>query len=115
MSTQHMFVRSTVALLILIAVGCTQTQTAAPTTQAMAAPQTALVVNYPNGGGTTVFLKSPDNGDPIMLCTAGTTVCPECKAAAIKYFQTGVLDPHCSRTGATRYVTNFVTPDYAHN
>ena len=113
MYTQRMIVRSTVALLILIAVGCTQT--AAPTTQAMAAPQNAVVVNYPNGGGTTIFLRPADNGDPIMLSTAGTTMCPECKAAAIKYFQTGVLDPHCSRTGATRSITTYVTPDFAHN
>jgi hypothetical protein len=76
----------------------------------MPTPQSAVVVNAPNGGSTTVFLKSPDGGDPIMLSTSGTDVCPECKAAAIKYFQTGVLDPKCSRTGATRSIVNYMAP-----
>jgi hypothetical protein len=108
-----MILRSAAALLLIVAVGCTSSS--APTTQASATPQNAIVVNYPNGGGTTIFLRSPDNGDPIMLSTSGTAVCPDCKAAAIKYFQTGVLDPRCSRTGATRVITNYVTPDFAHN
>jgi len=113
MSTLRTLLTATAALILMVAFGCTSSS--APSAQGMSAPQTAVVVNYPNGGGTTIFLKSADNGEPMMLSTAGTAVCPECKAAALKYFQTGVLDPKCSRTGATRSITTFVTPDYAHN
>ncbi len=82
----------------------------------MAVPQKAIVVNYPNGGGTTIFLPPPaGSSDPIVRCSAGTSVCPERKAAAMKYFQTGVLDSHCSRTGGTRTVTDYVIPSVSHN
>ena len=101
------------ALIALVGIGC-QNSTSA-TSQTMAPPQSAVVVNYPNGGGTTVFLRSANSSEPLMLCTSGNTECPECKAAAIKYFQTGVLDPHCSSTGATRTIAIPPAPYVSHN
>jgi len=100
MFTQRNYLVAAAALALLALAGC---QNSAPTTaQSSAAPQRAIVVTG-NTGNYTVFLSSVDPNDPVVLCSAGTTtVCPECKAAAIKYFQTGVLDPKCSRTGATR-------------
>lgn len=88
-------------LALLILSGC---QNSAPMTAQSSMPGTgrAIVVNGGNTGSYTVFLPSADPNDPVILCSAGMTVCPECKAAAIKYFQTGVLDAKCSRTGATR-------------
>jgi hypothetical protein len=89
------------ALALLLLSGCQNSAT--PTPQASATPQRAIVVSGGNTGNYTVFLSSVDPNDPVILCSSGNTVCPECKAAAIKYFQTGVLDPKCSRTGANRY------------
>jgi hypothetical protein len=68
----------------------------------MAAPQRVVVASGGNGGGTAVFIPSSDPQNPAVYCSDGVTACPECKAAAVKYFTTGVLDPKCSRTGATR-------------
>ncbi len=88
------------ALAMLILASC---QSSGPTTaQAMASPQRAIVVSGGNTGNYTVYLSSVDPNEPVVMCSAGNKVCPECKAAAIKYFQTGVLDPKCSLTGATR-------------
>jgi hypothetical protein len=85
---------------MLVLAGC---QSSAPmVSQPAATAQKAIVVSGGNTGSYTVFLPSAESNDPVILCSAGMSVCPECKAAAIKYFQTGVLDPKCSRTGATR-------------
>ena len=101
MFKQCTYLVASAALGLLVLSGC---QNSAPATaQATATPQRAIVVSGGNTGTYTVFLSSVDPNDPVILCSAGTTVCPECKAAAIKYFQTGVLDPKCSRTGANRY------------
>ncbi len=104
------------ALLLLIAiagVGC-QSSTP-PASSATTSPRQAIIVSSGNGGGTTVFLPSDDPANPVVLCESGATVCPECKAAAIKYFTTGVLDSKCSRTGATRTVLTGPPPNYGHN
>lgn len=89
------------ACAMFVAVGC---QNSPPSQSATtgAAPDRAVVVTAGNGGATTVFLPSTDRNSPVILGSSDMAVCPECKAAAIKYFQTGVLDPKCSRTGATR-------------
>jgi hypothetical protein len=82
----------------------------------MASPGRAIIVSGGNAGGPiTVFLPSADPANPAVLCTSGTTVCPECKAAAVKYFTTGVLDPKCSLTGATRVAATGVPQNYGHN
>jgi hypothetical protein len=99
MFAQLSYLVAGVALSLLVS-GC---QNSSPmTAQAAASPRRAIVVSGGNSGSYTVFMSSVDPNDPGVLCSAGTPVCPECKAAAIKYFQTGVLDPKCSRTGATR-------------
>ena len=101
-------------MITVVGLGCQSSTTPAP--QAAASPQRAVIVSGGNAGNVTVFLPSDDPANPTMLCTSsGTTVCPECKSAAIKYFQTGVLDPKCSRTGATRTSVVGVPPTYGHN
>lgn len=101
------------ALVAVLVLGC-QSSTA-PAPMAQAHPEHAVVVTG-NGGSVTVFVPSSDPANPVVYCSTGTDVCPECKAAAIKYFQTGVLDPKCSRTGATRTATtSFPGPDHAVN
>ena len=99
------------ALTLLLVLGCQSSST--PTGQTMAAPtQAVFVTSSGNGGGTTVFLPSAGPDNPMVFCSSGSTsdVCPECRAAAIKYFKTGILDPKCSRTGAIRTVGKLVPP-----
>jgi hypothetical protein len=106
--------QATAALMLVIALGCQNT--AAPGSQATATPPHVIVVNYPKGGGTTIFLPPPaGSSDPVVLCSAGTTVCPECKAAAARYFATGVLDAKCPLTGGSRSVMDYVPSNGAHN
>jgi len=99
----------TATLLLTVLVGCHNST--ATSGETMAASQDAVMVNYPNGGGTTVFVRTANPSEPMVLCTSGTNVCPECKAAAIKYFETGVLDPKCSLTGGSRSVLTY-TPSH---
>ena len=94
------FFSAFLASIAVIGIGCQSSTTPAP--QATASPGRAVIVSGGNGGSTTVFLPSNDPANPVMLSTSGEPVCPECRAAAIKYFTTGVLDPKCSHTGATR-------------
>ena len=109
----RIFLLPLLALVGIVGIGC-QNSTA-PASHAMASPDRAVVVSGGNGGSTTVFLMSDDPSNPVVLCTSGDPVCPECKAAAIKYFKTGILDAKCSRTGATRSVATGVPPNYGHN
>jgi hypothetical protein len=95
------------ALVSIVGLGC-QSSTA-PAAPVIAAPQRAVIISGANSGGTTVFLPSDDLQNPTMLCS-GTAACLECKAAAIEYFTTGVLDPKCSRTGATRTAVTINVP-----
>jgi hypothetical protein len=99
------------ALLALAIAGC-QNASSTPTTEAsMAGAKHAVLVSGGNSGnGYTIFLQSDDPNNPTVLCSPGMTVCPVCKAAAIKYFQTGVFEPTCSRTGATRTLLIPATP-----
>lgn len=101
------------ACVLLGTIGCQSSTTPSSTSAAM--PARALVVTGGNGGSTTVFIPSSDPSNPVVLCSNGGEVCPECKAAAVKYFQTGVLDPKCNRTGATRAATTIVGQDHSHN
>lgn len=112
MLTNSLYFVASAALALLFGLGC---QSAAPmTAQSMAMPQRAIVVSGGNTGSYTVFLPSVEPNNPVMFCSAGTEMCPECKAAAIKYFQTGVLDPRCSRTGATRWAVVSVDQTVGH-
>ena len=109
------FVFPFVALFVFGGLGCQNSTTPTPASKAMASPQRAVIVSGGNTGSLTVFLPSDDPQNPVMLSASGDPVCPECKAAAVRYFQTGVLDPKCSRTGATRTVATGVPPSYGHN
>ena len=100
-----------VCLMGVLAVGCSSSM--APQAQTASAPEKAVVTT--NGGSTVVFIPSSDPNNPTVLCAPGTEVCPECKAAAVKYFTTGVLDPKCTRTGATRSVIATVQQTHATN
>jgi len=96
-------------ILPFIALALSGCQSSTPaTSQEMRTTQRAVVTSVGNGGSTSVFIPTSDTATPAIYCSAGAEVCPECKSAAIKYFQTGVLDPKCSRTGAVRTV---VTPN----
>jgi hypothetical protein len=110
---RSLFLPAVLPLIAIVNVGC-QSSTL-PASPAVTSPQRAIFVSGGNGGSTVVFLPSNDAANPVMLCESGATVCPECKAAAIKYFTAGVLDPKCSRTGATRAVLTGAPPNYGHN
>jgi hypothetical protein len=103
-----------VVFAAMVGFGC---QSSTPSmSPAMTSPQRAVVVSGGNSGSSfTVFLPSGDAANPTMLCASGQAECPECKAAAAKYFQTGVLDPKCSRTGATRSVVTGLPPNQGHS
>jgi hypothetical protein len=111
MSRQRSYLISFAAMAFLAVAGCQNAKDPAPQANA-APPQRALVVTSGNAGNVTVFLPTSDPENPIMLCSESTEVCPDCKAAAIKYFQTGVLDPKCARTGATRSPAFGPTPGF---
>ena len=91
---------STVLIMTVVFAGCTSST--APTTQASMDPSKKIVVST-NAGNVEVFVPTGDPDNPIIYCsTADGKVCPQCKADAIKYFKTGVLEPKCSVCGATR-------------
>jgi hypothetical protein len=113
MSKPSRYLVASAALALLILSGCQNSGSSAPTATATPS-QRAIVVSGGNTGTYTVFLSSVDPNDPVVMCSSGQTVCPECKAAAIKYFQTGVLDPKCSRTGASRYPVVAVDQSVGH-
>lgn len=95
----------TAALLLSVLIGCQNSS--ATSAQTVAESHDAVVVNFPNGGGTMVFVRSANPDEPLCMCSPGTEVSPECKAGAVKYFETGVLDPHCPLTGATWTIVNY--------
>ena len=113
MFQSHRFSGAAVAVLLLLVGGCASSPRAV--SPPMSPTPQAVVVSAGQGGALTVFLPSADANNPIALCSAGGEVCPECKAAAVQYFTTGMLDPRCSRTGATRSITTFVPPMTGHN
>ena len=107
------------ALALIVMAGCQNSSplSAPGASIGTAPPQRAVLITAGNGS-TSVILPSSDPSNPVVLSTSGEAKeeCPECKAAAIKYFQTGVLEPKCSRTGATRTaITSFPPPYNGHN
>ena len=111
-----MFMRRTLlaaaALSLLGIVGCqssTPPASAVPTT-----PQQAIMIRGNDGTTVAFFVPSSDPDKPKALTGPGTEVCPECQAAAAKYFKTGVLDPKCSRTGPARTVITYTEPSTGH-
>lgn len=103
MSTKPNTFLISMAIALVVLAGCqTPHDTTASAPPAPSASMRALVVSGGNAGNIAVFVPSSDPANPMMFSTTGAKECPECKAAALKYFQTGVLDPVCSKTGATR-------------
>jgi hypothetical protein len=102
-----------VAALLLLAVAACQNSTP-PAASVPTTPQTAIMIRGNDGTTVAFFVPSNDPDHPRALIGSGTEVCPECEAAAAKYFKTGVLDPKCSRTGATRSVVTFTEPTTGH-
>jgi hypothetical protein len=89
-------------VLFAVLAGC---QNSHPADSSVAStPARSVIIATGNGGHTTVFVPTANPTQPAVYCSEGTQACPECTAAAVKYFQTGVLDPQCSRTGAIRSV-----------
>jgi hypothetical protein len=89
-----------VALSLVAIAGC---QNSTPPASSAAMPSQQAILIRGNGGTTVaVFVPTDDPDKPMALLGPGVEPCPECQAAAVKYFKTGVLDPKCSRTGATR-------------
>jgi ribosomal protein L37AE/L43A len=112
MSFARMLCTVTVGFLMMAIVGgCASTSGSAST----AMPQKAIVVTGGNSGGTAIFIPNADNTDVEMMSTTGEPMCPQCRADAIKYFQTGVLVPKCSMCGATRTPVSTYPPTFSHN
>jgi hypothetical protein len=107
---------SLVGLLLFVAGGCESTTPSVTNaaSHVMAEGTQRAVLISGNGGSTTIYLPTEDPEKPMMLCTAGAETCPECKAAAIKYFETGVLEPKCTKCGATRTLLVPSTPNVGH-
>jgi hypothetical protein len=92
-----------VAMALVFMAGCEpshDTSASAPPVQPV--PTRALVISGGNAGSIALYLPSSDPDNPLVCATAGAKECPECRAAAVKYLQTGGLDPVCTRTGAVR-------------
>ena len=93
--------RPTFAFVTLLAavfvVGC-QTSSPAP---ASATPGRAVIATAGNGT-TTIYLPASSGGGVQTLSTSGAPACPDCSAAAAKYFQGGTLEAKCPVCGANR-------------
>ncbi len=106
MTFQRVSFAALAILGLLVAAGCQTTPGGQQTTSL--SPQTqAVVVTGGNGGSTAVYIASTDPNMPVLLSSAGADECPDCRAAAINYFKTGVLEAKCPRCGATRTVTTY--------
>ena len=105
MSNRRFLFGATAALLLSVLIGCQNSS--ATSAQAVADSHDAVVVSYPNGGGTVVFVRTANPDAPLCMCSPGAEVSAECKAGAIKYFETGVLNPQCPLTGATWTIVNY--------
>jgi hypothetical protein len=112
MSASRLFLTVVTAMAMMAVVGC-QSSSSTPSA-AMEPPGRAVVVSG-NTGSYTVFIPSADKMHADVLASSGTTVCPECKAAAEHYFLTGELIPKCKTTGCTRTAVMYVTPSVSHN
>jgi hypothetical protein len=111
-----MFMQRTVytvaALSLLAFAGC---QSSTPPAPSAAMPSQQAIFIRGNGGTTVaVFVPTDDPDKPMALLGPGVEPCPECQAAAVKYYKTGVLDPKCSRTGATRSLVTMTPSTTGH-
>lgn len=109
MSTNRLTTASLALAVMLCVVGCKSSTSDA--SRAAAMPQRAVVVSGGRQGSPTIYMQSADPRNPTFYgTTANATECPDCKAAAVEYFKTGVLASTCERSGATRTATTVTTP-----
>jgi hypothetical protein len=105
------FLAILVVLAFTLVTGCQMSGSAGET----AAPQQAILVTGGQSGGTAIFIPSSGPDKVVMLSTSGDVKeCPQCKADAEKYFETGVLVPKCSMCGATRTVLTLPPQNVGH-
>ena len=99
-------------LALTLVTGCQVSGSAGETA---ATPQRAILVTGGQSGATEIFLPSSGPDKVVMLSTSGDVKeCPQCKADAEKYFETGVLVPKCSLCGATRTALILPPTDVGH-
>ena len=97
--------------LLIAALGAGCQNSSNPSGELLVPTQRALVISGGNGGSTVVYIPTADNSGVEMLSTSrAAPICAQCRADAIKYFQTGVLVPKCPVCGATRTPVNYVPP-----
>jgi len=103
------------ALLLSLAVGCTTSKPAADAPSMV--PTKAIVITGGNGGATAVIIPGDKPGEVAVLASGDMKACAQCKADAIKYFQTGELVAKCPVCGATRTPLSSVAIEdsHAHN
>lgn len=117
MRTQRLSLVASVTLALLLLASCKSSSPSESTSTAMVPAPKSVFISTGNGGGMVVYLPSDNPDQPVMLCTSGAEICPECTKSAIKYFKTGVVDPKCPMCGATHTVATEVppTPYVGHN
>ena len=93
------------AAAIFIA-GCQANSGPAPSASA---PATKALVATTGNGTTTVFIPVAGTHYVSALSSSPAPACPDCEAAAVKYFETGELVAVCPTCHATR------TPLAGHN
>jgi hypothetical protein len=114
MTSYHVIARTCSVLflgLLIAAIGAGCQNSSKPSGELLVPTQRALVISGGQSGSTVVYIPTVDNSGVQMLSTSGTAVvCAQCRADAIKYFQTGVLVPKCPVCGALRTPVNYVPP-----
>jgi hypothetical protein len=95
--------------LLIAALGAGCQNSSKPSEELLVPTQRALVISGGNSGSTVVYIPTADKSGVQMLSSSGTAaMCAQCRADAIKYFQTGVLVAKCPVCGATRTPVNYV-------
>ena len=85
---------------LTVATGCSGMGGSAP---AASMGPTKAIVATTGQGSTVVYVPTSDgSGVQMLSSTGGVEKCPDCEAAALKYFQTGQLERKCPRCGAIR-------------
>jgi hypothetical protein len=102
-----------VTMLLLMLAACESIKSGSA--QQDSGPQRAVFVSGGNGGGTTIYLPSTDGKSVVMLSDGNGHMCPDCEAAAKKYFDTGLLEPKCPTCGATRTAFTLPSSSIGHN
>ena len=114
MTSNYAIVRTRSVLfigLLIAAIGAGCQNSSKPSGELLVPTQRALVISGGQGGTTVIYIPTADNTDVQMLSTSSTAaICAQCRADAIRYFQTGVLVPKCAACGAIRTPVSYVPP-----